>query len=96
MFEDLGLKYLGPVDGHDRPAVERALMAAKKFGGPVLVHVLTTKGQGYDIAVANENDQMHQANPFDRQTGEPIQPLWHLPIFNCRCPTDNLRLLLQS
>ena len=72
MFEDLGLKYLGPVDGHDRPAVERALMAAKKFGGPVLVHVLTTKGQGYDIAVANENDQMHQANPFDRQTGEAI------------------------
>ncbi|GAA3534254.1 1-deoxy-D-xylulose-5-phosphate synthase [Aeromicrobium panaciterrae] len=70
MFEDLGLKYIGPVDGHDRPAVERALAAAKKFGGPVLVHVLTTKGQGYDIAVANENDQMHQANPFDVQTGE--------------------------
>ncbi len=45
---------------------------AKKFGGPVLVHVLTTKGQGYDIAVANENDQMHQANPFDVQTGEAV------------------------
>ena len=72
MFEDLGLKYIGPVDGHDRPAVERALTQAKKFGGPVLVHVLTTKGQGYDIAVANENDQMHQANPFDRATGEAV------------------------
>ncbi|MEO6604220.1 MAG: 1-deoxy-D-xylulose-5-phosphate synthase [Aeromicrobium sp.] len=72
MFEDLGLKYIGPVDGHDRPAVERALTSAKKFGGPVLVHVLTVKGQGYDIAVANENDQMHQANPFDRETGEAI------------------------
>jgi 1-deoxy-D-xylulose-5-phosphate synthase len=72
MFEDLGLKYIGPVDGHDRPAVERALTAAKRFGGPVLVHVLTTKGQGYDIAVANENDQMHQANPFDRETGEAV------------------------
>ncbi len=72
MFEDLGLKYIGPVDGHDRPSVERALTAAKKFGGPVLVHVLTTKGQGYDIAVANENDQMHQANPFDVQTGEAV------------------------
>ncbi len=70
MFEDLGIKYIGPVDGHDRPAVERALVAARKFGGPVLVHVLTTKGQGYDIAVANENDQMHQANPFDVETGE--------------------------
>ncbi|MGA8987270.1 1-deoxy-D-xylulose-5-phosphate synthase [Aeromicrobium sp.] len=72
MFEDLGLKYIGPVEGHDRPAVERALAQAKKFGGPVLVHVLTTKGQGYDIAVANENDQMHQANPFDRETGEAV------------------------
>ena len=70
MFEDLGIKYLGPIDGHDREAVELALTQAKKFGGPVLVHVLTTKGQGYDIAVNNENDQMHQANPFDRHTGE--------------------------
>ncbi|MRJ77637.1 1-deoxy-D-xylulose-5-phosphate synthase [Aeromicrobium sp. SMF47] len=72
MFEDLGLKYIGPVDGHDRASVERALAQAKKFGGPVLVHVLTTKGQGYDIAVANENDQMHQASPFDRATGEAV------------------------
>ncbi|MCW2799555.1 MAG: dxs [Aeromicrobium sp.] len=72
MFEDLGLKYIGPVDGHDRPAVERALTQAKKFGGPVLVHVLTTKGQGYDIAVANDTDQMHQANPFDRETGDAV------------------------
>src|SRR5687768_9871404 len=47
-----------------------ALTQARKFGGPVLVHVLTTKGQGYDIAVANENDQMHQAPPFDRETGD--------------------------
>ena len=72
MFEDLGLKYIGPVDGHDRPALERALAQAKKFGGPVLVHVLTTKGQGYDIAVANDTDQMHQANPFDRETGDAV------------------------
>ncbi|HPU13829.1 MAG TPA: 1-deoxy-D-xylulose-5-phosphate synthase [Aeromicrobium sp.] len=70
MFEDLGLKYLGPVDGHDLQAVEHALTNAKNFNGPVLVHVLTTKGQGYDIAVANEADQMHQAHPFDRSTGE--------------------------
>ncbi|MET0952661.1 MAG: 1-deoxy-D-xylulose-5-phosphate synthase [Aeromicrobium sp.] len=72
MFEDLGLKYIGPVDGHDRETLEHALSQAKRFGGPVLVHVLTTKGQGYDIAVANENDQMHQANPFDRETGEAV------------------------
>jgi 1-deoxy-D-xylulose-5-phosphate synthase len=72
MFEDLGLKYIGPVDGHDRVALEHALQQAKKFGGPVLVHVITTKGQGYDIAVANENDQMHQSVPFDRETGDAI------------------------
>jgi 1-deoxy-D-xylulose-5-phosphate synthase len=70
MFEDLGLKYIGPVDGHDRHALEHALTQARRFGGPVLVHALTTKGQGYDIAVANENDQMHQAPPFDRETGD--------------------------
>jgi 1-deoxy-D-xylulose-5-phosphate synthase len=70
MFEDLGLKYIGPVDGHDRATLEHALMQAKKFGGPVLVHVITVKGQGYDIAVANENDQMHQSAPFDPETGD--------------------------
>ena len=69
LFEDLGLKYLGPFDGHDRVAVEQALAQAKHFGGPVLVHVLTTKGKGYDIAVKNEADQMHQAHPFDPETG---------------------------
>ena len=72
MFEDLGLKYVGPVDGHDLPAIEHALAQAKKFGGPVLVHVLTTKGHGYDIAVENINDQMHQAPRFDRATGDAI------------------------
>ncbi len=70
MFEDLGLKYIGPVDGHDRPTLEHALTQAKRFGGPVLVHVITVKGQGYDIAVANENDQMHQSAPFDPETGD--------------------------
>ena len=70
MFEDLGLKYIGPVDGHDVPTLEHALTQAKRFGGPVLVHVLTVKGQGYDIAVANENDQMHQSAPFDPETGD--------------------------
>jgi 1-deoxy-D-xylulose-5-phosphate synthase len=69
LFEDLGLKYLGPFDGHDRSAVEQALAQAKHFGGPVLVHVLTTKGKGYDIAVQNEADQMHQSHPFDPETG---------------------------
>lgn len=72
MFEDLGLKYIGPVDGHDREALEHALSQAQRFGGPVLVHVLTTKGHGYDIAVERENDQMHQSVPFDPETGDAI------------------------
>ncbi len=71
MFEDLGLKYIGPVDGHDRTTVEEALKRAKRFGGPVLVHCLTQKGYGYDPAVQDEADQMHGPGPFDPITGEP-------------------------
>ncbi|WP_298323306.1 1-deoxy-D-xylulose-5-phosphate synthase [Haloactinopolyspora sp.] len=71
MFEDLGLKYIGPVDGHDREAVEQALTQAKRFGGPVLVHCLTQKGYGYDPAVRDEADQMHSPGAFDPLTGAP-------------------------
>ncbi|HET7349563.1 MAG TPA: 1-deoxy-D-xylulose-5-phosphate synthase [Marmoricola sp.] len=69
LFEDLGLKYVGPIDGHDRPAVEQALTQAKKFGGPVIVHVMTRKGFGYDPAERHETDQFHQIGPFDVETG---------------------------
>lgn len=72
MFEDLGIKYIGPINGHDRESMEQALTAAKRFNAPVIVHAITTKGHGYDIAVANESDQMHQSNPFDRSTGTAI------------------------
>jgi 1-deoxy-D-xylulose-5-phosphate synthase len=70
LFEDLGLKYVGPIDGHDRVAVEQALTQAKRFGGPVIVHVITQKGFGYDPAERNEADQFHQIGPFDVETGE--------------------------
>src|SRR6195952_3395588 len=70
MFEDLGLKYVGPIDGHDRTAVEQALAQAKRFGGPVIVHVITHKGFGYDPAERNEADQFHQIGAFDVETGE--------------------------
>jgi 1-deoxy-D-xylulose-5-phosphate synthase len=63
MFEDLGLKYLGPVDGHDEYAVEHALRRARDFGGPVLVHVITRKGFGYALAEANDEDNLHQVSP---------------------------------
>ncbi len=70
LFEDLGLKYVGPIDGHDRSAVEQALTQAKRFGGPVIVHVMTRKGFGYDPAERHEADQFHQIGPFDVETGE--------------------------
>lgn len=70
LFEDLGLKYVGPVDGHDRAALEQALTQAKRFGGPVIVHVLTKKGFGYDAAERNEADQFHSPGPFDIESGQ--------------------------
>jgi 1-deoxy-D-xylulose-5-phosphate synthase len=63
LFEDLGLKYLGPVDGHDEHAVEHALRRARDFGGAVLVHVITRKGFGYPLAEANDEDCLHQVSP---------------------------------
>ena len=63
LFEDLGLKYLGPVDGHDEHAVEQALRRARDFGGPVLVHVITRKGFGYQLAEENDEDCLHQVSP---------------------------------
>jgi 1-deoxy-D-xylulose-5-phosphate synthase len=60
MFDDLGLKYVGPVDGHDLAAVESALRRAKDFGGPVIVHAVTRKGYGYRPAEDDEEDCLHQ------------------------------------
>jgi len=71
MFSDLGLKYLGPVDGHDQVALEKAFHSAKAFGGAVIVHVVTEKGHGYGPAVNHQADQMHQTDPIDPETGEP-------------------------
>ena len=78
LFEDLGLKYVGPVDGHDRAAVEHALTQAKKFNGPVIVHAITRKGFGYDAAERHEADQFHQVGPFDPDSGEqdPKGTIW--------------------
>ncbi|MEO3812185.1 1-deoxy-D-xylulose-5-phosphate synthase [Sphaerisporangium sp. B11E5] len=70
MFEDLGLKYVGPIDGHDEQAVEAALTRARDFGGPVIVHVLTTKGSGYSPAENHDEDCFHSPQPFDVATGE--------------------------
>ncbi len=71
MFEDLGLKYVGPVDGHDVAAVEYALALARGFNGPVIVHAVTRKGYGYPPAENDQADQMHQSRGFDPATGLP-------------------------
>ncbi|CAM4339434.1 1-deoxy-D-xylulose-5-phosphate synthase [Mycobacterium basiliense] len=70
LFTDLGLKYVGPVDGHDERAVEVALRSARGFGGPVIVHVATQKGMGYPPAEADEAEQMHSTVPINPLTGE--------------------------
>ncbi len=69
LFTDLGLKYVGPVDGHDERAVEAALRHARGFGRPVIVHVATRKGMGYAPAEADEAEQMHSTVPIDPVTG---------------------------
>ncbi|WP_409234451.1 1-deoxy-D-xylulose-5-phosphate synthase [Streptomyces sp. PA5.6] len=74
MFEDLGLKYVGPIDGHDIGAVESALRRAKRFHGPVLVHCLTEKGRGYEPALADEADRFHTVGVMDPLTCEPLAP----------------------
>ncbi|MBA2698751.1 MAG: 1-deoxy-D-xylulose-5-phosphate synthase [Nocardioidaceae bacterium] len=71
MFEDLGLKYVGPVDGHDLGALEQALSQAKNFNGPVIVHAITTKGLGYPPAEQHVEDNLHSlGGAFDPETGE--------------------------
>ncbi len=74
LFEDLGLKYVGPVDGHDRAAMESALGAAKRFGGPVIVHAVTRKGEGFAPALRHEEDNFHSPKPFDPITGVLLKP----------------------
>jgi 1-deoxy-D-xylulose-5-phosphate synthase len=71
MFEDLGLKYIGPIDGHDITAMDRALEQAKEFGEPVLVHVITEKGRGYSPAVADEAEKFHAVGIVNPETGLP-------------------------
>ena len=73
LFEDLGMKYVGPVDGHDLGAVEQALHLARNYEGPVIVHAITEKGHGYAPARAHEADQFHAVGIIDPGTGEPVE-----------------------
>ncbi|HEY2304283.1 MAG TPA: 1-deoxy-D-xylulose-5-phosphate synthase [Streptosporangiaceae bacterium] len=78
LFEDLGIKYLGPIDGHDEQLVEQLLRHARDFGGPVIVHVITRKGFGYPLAEQNEEDCLHQVPPAPSpaQIGQPPKRTW--------------------
>ncbi len=75
MFSDLGLKYVGPIDGHDIEAVELALHQARGFGGPVLVHCITQKGRGFKAAEEHEQDRFHAVGKIDEVTGESLAEL---------------------
>lgn len=74
MFDDLGLKYVGPIDGHNLEHVEAALRDARDYGGPVLVHVLTQKGRGYSPAEEDVADRFHAVGKIHPETGLPIEP----------------------
>ena len=79
LFEDLGLKYIGPIDGHDEQELEFALTRAKDFKGPVIVHAITHKGHGYAPAELDEADRFHGVGVIDPDTGKPVNaggPTW--------------------
>ena len=72
MFEDLGLKYIGPIDGHNIEAMENALEQAKNFGAPVLVHVITEKGRGHAPAINDSAEKFHAVGVVNPETGIPV------------------------
>jgi 1-deoxy-D-xylulose-5-phosphate synthase len=72
LFEDLGLKYIGPIDGHKIADMEFAFQRARDFGGPVIVHVITEKGRGYQPAETDEADRFHAVGVVDPDTGKPL------------------------
>ena len=79
MFEDLGFKYLGPIDGHDVAALEKTLQMAKEFGAPVIVHAITEKGRGYTPAIEDMAEKFHAVGIVDPVTGKPLKasaPSW--------------------
>ena len=79
MFEDLGFKYLGPINGHDITAMERTLLIAKGYGSPVIVHVITEKGRGYTPALEDLAEKFHAVGIVDPVTGKPLKasaPSW--------------------
>ena len=73
IFEEMGLRYLGPIDGHDIPLLIRSLEFARTCDRPVVLHVLTKKGRGYDVAI-RQPEKFHGTGPYDIQTGASPAP----------------------
>jgi len=80
LYSNLDIKYIGPIHGHDEAAMEEALRQAKDYGAPVIVHVITQKGKGFEPAILDTADQFHAVGHIDPETGEPIggtgSPSW--------------------
>ena len=98
LFEDLGLKYIGPIHGHDEAEVEHALRRAAAFLGPVIVHVITEKGRGYAPAELDYADRFHGVGVIDPDTGRPLSsngPTWTSVFADelCRIGSDNDRVV---
>ncbi|MBB1509193.1 1-deoxy-D-xylulose-5-phosphate synthase [Tessaracoccus sp. MC1756] len=72
MFSDIGIKYTGPIDGHDITALTNHLEQARQFGGPVIVHCVTRKGRGFQAAEEHEEDRFHAVGKINEFTGEPL------------------------
>ncbi|MER1999096.1 MAG: 1-deoxy-D-xylulose-5-phosphate synthase [Lysinibacillus sp.] len=94
-FEEMGFKYLGPIDGHDFDALEDTLEYAKKVGGPVLVHVVTKKGKGFKPAEEDTVGTWHGTGPYKMETGEfpkggTVAPAWSKLI------SESVRTLMRE
>lgn len=72
-FEDMGITYVGPIDGHDIETLTRTIESAKQRNRPILIHVRTVKGRGYDVAERHP-EHFHGVAPFDLETGKPLAP----------------------
>jgi len=90
LYSDLGLKYIGPVDGHNQRAIETALKRARDFDGPVIVHAVTRKGEGYPFAEHDKRDRMHTTEAIDPETGISLVP--HRPGWTEVFSEEMLRL----
>ena len=79
LFEELGISYIGPIDGHDMESIVSTLKIAKKLGAPVIVHAQTTKGKGYEIAEGTQ-EKWHGVSAFDLKSGEPLKKSGSVPV----------------